>query len=186
MGYFISSLKACGRNRLWIGIAVLLHGLLTGGCVQPAPVRSLAVTSTGLDEEGHPIAFRFLPRSRTGDIDWVAALKEGLLDPKASLDATPEPAGSVLNLDIVFNVGDSYPMPHVVFPHTPHTIWLNCNSCHPALFVMKQGANPVSMDRIVKGEYCGRCHGVVAFPIRDCFRCHSRPKTGEGRFQPLP
>jgi c(7)-type cytochrome triheme protein len=41
---------------------------------------------------------------------------------------------------------------------------------------MKQGANPVSMDRIIRGEYCGRCHGVVAFPFTDCLRCHSRLK----------
>jgi c(7)-type cytochrome triheme protein len=42
---------------------------------------------------------------------------------------------------------------------------------------MKRGANPISMVKIVNGEFCGRCHGRVAFPISNCARCHVKPKS---------
>jgi c(7)-type cytochrome triheme protein len=177
MGCSELSSSACRLNKLFLGIAVVLLWLTAGGCVQPKLTKAEAVLKSGLDAEGHPIALRVLPRTGVGDIDWVAGLKEGTLRPKNSLATTDQPDGPVLNLDIVFNIGEAYPVPNPVFPHAPHTLWLNCNNCHPAIFIMKQGANPISMDRIIKGEYCGRCHGVVAFPFTDCFRCHSRPKT---------
>ncbi|MBI3610729.1 MAG: hypothetical protein HY204_08520 [Nitrospirae bacterium] len=150
--------------------------LTINGCAQPKAVKSQIVKKSGLDAEGRPIALSVLPKTIVGDIDWVAALKEGILQPKYSLEANPSPESPILNMDIVFNIGEAYPVPNVVFPHAPHTMWLSCNACHPAIFIMRQGANPISMDRIIKGEYCGRCHGVVAFPFTDCFRCHSRPK----------
>ena len=27
--------------------------------------------------------------------------------------------------------------------------------------------------KILQGEYCGQCHGAVAFPLTQCLRCHS-------------
>jgi c(7)-type cytochrome triheme protein len=158
------------------GILILsLPWYITAGCVQQVKNEEL-LGSGAVDPEGHPLAFRVLPKThRTGYVDWVAALKQGVVQPKESLDSEVLPS-SPLNLDIIFKTSHAYPIPDVVFPHAPHTLWLDCNNCHPALFVMKQGANPVSMDRIIKGEFCGRCHGTVAFPIADCFRCHSRPK----------
>lgn len=133
------------------------------------------LTSGLLDPKGHPVAFQALPKARLGYVDWVAAIKRGVLQPRESLEPGA-PSSTPVKLDIIFNISHAYPIPDVVFPHEPHTLWLECNNCHPALFVMKQGANPVSMERIIKGEFCGRCHGVVAFPIFDCHRCHSRPK----------
>jgi c(7)-type cytochrome triheme protein len=176
MGFSGLSSSSFKLSSLLLGLAVALPWLLSGGCAQPTLPKSEAVLLSGLDAEGHPVALRVLPRSSVGDIDWVAGLKEGILQPKDSLKASDQPPSPILNLDIVFKIGESYPVPNVVFPHAPHTMWLNCNNCHPAIFIMKQGANPVSMDRIIKGEYCGRCHGVVAFPFTDCFRCHSQPK----------
>jgi c(7)-type cytochrome triheme protein len=175
MGWLKSSLSSYRLDKLFPAVALLLP-LCLSGCVQPKPVKSEAVLKSGLDSEGLPIALRVLPKTKAGDIDWVAAIKEGILNPRGSLAATGPQDSPILNLDIVFNVSEAYPVPNVVFPHAPHTIWLNCNNCHPSIFIMKQGANPVSMDRIIRGEYCGRCHGVVAFPVTDCLRCHSRPK----------
>ena len=175
MGWLKSSSSSYRLNKLFFAVALLLP-LYSAGCVQPKPVKSEIVKKSGFDAEGRPLAFSVLPKTAAGDIDWVAAIKEGLLNPKGSLDETGPPDGPILNLDIVFNVSEAYPVPNVVFPHAPHTIWLNCNNCHPSIFIMKQGANPVSMDRIIRGEYCGRCHGVVAFPFADCLRCHSRPR----------
>jgi c(7)-type cytochrome triheme protein len=164
--------------------------LMVGGCVQQVKQPGLPkgklegvgrglkldlLTSGLLDPEGHPVAFKALPKNRLGYVDWVAAINEGVLDPLESLEPDVPPVAP-LKLDIVFKTNHAYPIPDVVFPHEPHTLWLACNNCHPILFSMKQGANPVGMDRIIKGEFCGRCHGVVAFPIFDCMRCHSRPK----------
>ena len=38
---------------------------------------------------------------------------------------------------------------------------------------MQAGVNPVNMFAVLQGEYCGRCHGAVAFPLTECLRCHS-------------
>ena len=176
MGSLILLLNVYGRIKFKLGF-ILLPVFLVMGCAQSVAVKSELAKRSGLDKEGRPIAFRALPSTRKGDIDWVTAIEEGTLNPLGSLEGDPEPAGSVLDLDIIFNVSTIYFVPNVVFPHKPHTLWLGCNNCHPAIFVMKQGGNPITMDRIAKREYCGRCHGVVAFSIRDCFRCHSRSKT---------
>lgn len=159
------------------GAFLLILTVFATGCAQPRATKQELAKQSGFGPDGRPLAFSVLPKTRVGDIDWVTAIKDGTLNPRHSLEAVPEPPGSVLNLDIVFNVGDSYPVPNVVFPHAPHTLWLSCSGCHPSIFAMKQGVNPVSMDGIVRGEFCGRCHGVVAFAITDCLRCHSRPKA---------
>ena len=66
-------------------------------------------------------------------------------------------------------------MPAAVFPHWFHRIRFKCSACHPAVFRMESGANPVSMDGIGAGEWCGRCHnGHVAWlpGFHNCNRCH--------------
>jgi c(7)-type cytochrome triheme protein len=175
MGWLKSSSSGCRRPKPSPAVLFLLPFFLAG-CVQATSVKSEIARKSGLDAEGHPIAFSVLPKTGAGDIDWVKAIREGILNPKGSIDPNAPPDGPILNLDIVFNLSEAYPVPNVVFPHAPHTMWLNCNNCHPSIFIMRQGMNPVSMDRIIRGEYCGRCHGVVAFPFKDCLRCHSRPK----------
>ena len=39
----------------------------------------------------------------------------------------------------------------------------------------------MNMMKIISGQYCGACHGIVAFPLEDCFRCHNiaLPKPAE-------
>jgi c(7)-type cytochrome triheme protein len=127
-------------------------------------------------EEPHPLPFYFLPQNERGDVDWVAAVELGVIDPMDDLDPqkiTLPP----MDFDVVFKVkGD---LPDVVYPHYPHTLWMDCKNCHPSIFVMRAGVNPVTMDAIAKGEFCGRCHGKVAFPLSDCNRCHSKPKPGK-------
>jgi c(7)-type cytochrome triheme protein len=68
-------------------------------------------------------------------------------------------------------------LPLVLFPHRPHTEWLDCNNCHDKIFVKKVDANPVNMFAILSGQYCGQCHGAVAFPLTECNRCHSVPRS---------
>ena len=65
-------------------------------------------------------------------------------------------------------------MPPVVFPHWFHRIRFKCKVCHPAIFKMRGGANDVNMIKIIKGEFCGKCHnGRIAWPPIYCDRCHA-------------
>ena len=77
--------------------------------------------------------------------------------------------------DIIMNrEAEKSEMPPVVFPHWFHRIRFKCKVCHPDVFVMKAGANEISMIRIIKGEYCGKCHnGRIAWAPLYCDRCHS-------------
>lgn len=122
-------------------------------------------------------AFRPLPKTRAGNhVDWVKAINEGLIQPRAGYD-DPEEEAMVMDLDIVREVKGS--MPDVVYPHEPHTQWLDCSNCHDDIFIPEKGANQISMAAILLGQKCGVCHGTVAFPVSDCRRCHSKPKSEE-------
>ncbi len=116
-------------------------------------------------------AARLLP-VKSGAPDWSKALDDGVVKPRAGLDEeTPDQA--VLPLDIeLIPVGIA--AFKAVFPHQAHTKWLACNNCHIGIFQMKRGATPITMQKINEGEYCGVCHGTVAFPVEDaCARCHT-------------
>ena len=117
-------------------------------------------------------AMATFPRDNMGIIDWVKTLEEGLIDPRKSLDGKGEMFTA--DFDIIFEKTAS--MPYVRFPHKPHTEWLTCANCHPAIFIPQKGANPINMAEIIQGKYCGVCHGKVAFPpTMNCGRCHSVP-----------
>jgi len=112
------------------------------------------------------------PRDSQGIIDWVKALESGIINPRKSVDG--EGDMFVADFDIIFR--NTASMPNVRFPHRQHTEWLTCANCHPLIFIPQKGANPVSMSAIIQGEYCGVCHGKVAFPpTMNCGRCHSVP-----------
>jgi len=115
-----------------------------------------------------------IPKDQGGNVDWVKAFENNLIHPRESLDPD-KPLVPPFKFDI--DIPAVGAMPNVVFPHFPHTYWLDCGNCHPNIFVMKKGANPISMVKIVNGEFCGRCHGRVAFPISNCTRCHVKPKS---------
>lgn len=116
------------------------------------------------------------PKSEFGNkVDWVTALREGKITPKASIDGTEKMW--IVDKDIDLPVTKFFPHPpDVVYPHKAHTEWLHCGSCHPSIFNIKAGGNPdMSMKKIISGKYCGVCHGKVAFPLENCFKCHSKP-----------
>lgn len=121
------------------------------------------------------IAFEPLPKSSSGNyVNWDRALDDGHVKPRYDATNADRPP-VVLDLNIVREVKGS--MPDVVYPHKQHTEWLDCVNCHPAIFIPQKGANQISMASILLGEKCGVCHGKVAFPVSECRRCHSRPKT---------
>jgi c(7)-type cytochrome triheme protein len=122
-------------------------------------------------------AFRKLPKYNTGNqVDWVKALNEGKIHLRYDR-SDPNVKPVVMDLNIVREVKTS--MPNVVFPHKQHTQWLDCSSCHPGIFIPQKGGNRMSMAAILEGKSCGVCHGKVAFPTSQCFRCHSQNKTGK-------
>ena len=134
---------------------------------QPAPQQQPT------PQQPHAIPLQILPKDNAGNVDWVKALRQGIIKPLESLDPNRPPT-PVIDLDIYFKVkGD---LPDVVYPHYPHTQWLACSNCHPKIFIMQAGANKVTMKKIEEGQFCGRCHGKVAFPLSNCTRCHSKPK----------
>ena len=116
------------------------------------------------------------PRDRRFQVDWVAALKQGHINPRADLEGKTQMA--TLDLDILMK--NTQFMPWVKFPHIAHTQWLACENCHPKIFIPKENANPISMNKVLRGEYCGVCHDKVAFSLFICERCHSVPHAGSG------
>ncbi len=116
------------------------------------------------------------PRDRRGEVDWVLALDEGLIEPRADLLGQSEM--QILDMDILMK--RTQLMPWVLFSHSKHTAWLDCTNCHSALFEPKAGANDITMNAVLAGEFCGVCHGKVSFSLFVCERCHSVSHPGSG------
>ncbi len=79
--------------------------------------------------------------------------------------------------DLVFNPKNSNAKP-VLFSHEKHVTekGLKCSGCHYQIFQMAKGSYKMEMDKITKGDFCGKCHnGQKAFDVKDpknCERCH--------------
>ena len=121
-------------------------------------------------------ALKRLPTATFGNgVNWVAALNKHEINPRA--DQTGSRQQFTMDMNILMVVPGT--MNNILFPHKAHTAWLACSNCHTAIFQMKRGGNPITMKKINKGEYCGVCHGKVAFPIANCNRCHSIRKQAK-------
>lgn len=174
----------------WMSL-VLLTGSLSVGAAEPqhpAPMTPLA--ADGIHDPANPAIVKLqdpkesmaeFPKDRRGEVDWVRTLRSGVISPRRSVDGDDYGGREVhqqMDLDIIFT--DTQQMPHVRFPHLAHTEWLACSNCHPAIFIPQRGANNISMEKVLKGEYCGRCHDKVSFSLFVCERCHSVPHAGSG------
>lgn len=125
----------------------------------------------------HPIALEAanLPTDQYGLVDWVESVRMGKLNPLDSLEGNIPPT-EPLDLDIIIETKSRF-QPRPIFSHKVHTYWLSCDNCHPSIFKQEAGGNPeMTMPKIASGEYCGRCHNRVSFPLTDCLRCHIHPK----------
>jgi len=66
----------------------------------------------------------------------------------------------------------------VIFSHDKHVNdkGLKCTGCHYHVFQMTQGSYKMDMNKITKGDFCGKCHnGQKAFEVKDpknCDKCH--------------
>jgi len=123
--------------------------------------------------------FATLPRDEENKVDWERAVDEGLIAPLASIDNS-DVDEQIMDLRVVIKFNDML-IKDVVFSHEVHTFWLNCESCHPKVFIPEVAANRMTMEEIRDGKYCGLCHGAVAFPTNvidapnfraNCLRCH--------------
>ncbi len=132
-----------------------------------------------------PPAFDALPKDETGQINWVKAYNQGLIRPRSSLTKIEEDEGHEgFYNNLIFMQVKVHLMADVVFPHGMHTYWLNCNSCHPKPFKEAKGGNNIQMKEIFDGQWCGKCHGTVAFTpaaYTNCRRCHVLPKKPLGQ-----
>jgi len=141
----------------------------------PAPIEEIGVWEDAL---------LTLPTAADGAVDWARAAREGIASPRLHLDpgdlprppyslgtlsgAAWDPSKPALDLDIEIEP-EGYPFFKAVFPHDTHSYWLNCTSCHPDAATRIRGP----MEGILAGEYCGTCHGRVAYdPEISCGRCH--------------
>ena len=97
-------------------------------------------------------AMRGLPADTAGGVDWVQALQQEAIAPRASLAGADRM--ELLDSDVVMR--DTASMPWVLFPHRRHTEWLACSNCHPAPFEPRSGANDIRMDDILRGRRCGQ------------------------------
>ncbi len=137
-----------------------------------------------IDPSPDVISLEYLPKDDYGFVDWSKAVREGVISPRESIPSSkaPRPEDSEPFTQNILIKSKMDFMPDVIFPHEPHTAWLKCSNCHPRIFKKKAGGNPsLSMVAIWKGRFCGRCHDRVAFPIRNCFKCHSAPRRAGGR-----
>ena len=167
------------RQLLWQSVLILVVILMSAGLVW-AQVKHLPLAKDLLHDPTNPgilllqepgEALSKLPPDVVGNLTrWVQALEQGLIEPRASI--LPGTKVQVLDLDIILpRTGE---MPMVKFPHRQHTEWLDCTNCHDHIFKSKTGTTPgLNMFQILQGEFCGRCHGAVAFPLTECRRCHS-------------
>ncbi len=131
-----------------------------------------------------------MPRDTVGGVDWVRAIVDGLIDPRAEINPSSAPrapftlstlgpslsGGATPPFDLTVNIEPAgAPFYNVSFPHASHTLWLNCASCHPGVAGKRPG-----MQAILRGESCGTCHGKVSFALETgCGRCHERLKPAD-------
>jgi c(7)-type cytochrome triheme protein len=77
--------------------------------------------------------------------------------------------------DITFNPRNAG---KVIFSHETHVKdkGLKCTGCHYQIFQMQQGSYKMNMEKITKGDFCGKCHnGNKSFDVKEqknCKRCH--------------
>ena len=115
-----------------------------------------------------------LPKENLGNlIDWQEAESKELIRP---VDVLPgiSVSRAPLNVQKDFRIKSKGWMPNITFSHKKHALWNGCELCHPEIFPsVKKDTVKYSMLQIVDEQYCGLCHGSVAFPLYECQKCHT-------------
>lgn len=124
-------------------------------------------------------ARELLPLDRPGKkgrVNWTKAVKDGVIDPLPSKSGAPPREIIAFKYDFFYPAPESDPGFEVYFPHSTHTEWVGCNSCHPKIFPIRGGVE-LSKSALKKGQLCGVCHrkkGGTAFWLKSCDRCHPK------------
>ena len=166
-----------------IGLGILLFLILVSGALHAQTRKWAPLAEDGLHDPENPAidllqqpaeALSQLPPDTAGNkVLWNRALREQYIQPRTNIH--PETKIEVIDMDIIMeNTGE---MPLVLFPHQPHTEWLDCSNCHDKIFIKQVDANEINMFTILSGYHCGQCYGAVAFPLTECNRCHSVPRS---------
>jgi len=137
-----------------------------------------------IDPSPDVVSLTYFPVDSYGFVDWAKAINEGLVKPMETLPGRPvrlKPEDREKFDGKILIRSKMKFMPDVIFPHAPHNVWLKCSICHEKIFRKKAGGNNISMAGIWKGQWCGRCHDRVAFPTRNCFKCHSAPRAASAK-----
>jgi c(7)-type cytochrome triheme protein len=129
--------------------------------VVPAPIEKITDPDSML---------AMLPTDHSGSVDWVSALRDGVIRPRMRKGVMPDSTDS-FGYDVYLSHGDG---PEAFFPHSEHQQWMSCQSCHPQIY--RNGAASLTPETAHDSESCAFCHGKVAFPIRACERCHEAGK----------
>ncbi len=126
-----------------------------------------------------------LPKDEEDNVDWSAALEQGLIRPRvgddlrtllmstfqwdfiiryvedeedSETDDDEEEEGSETEDDEEDEVVEGAPREEdAYFPHSAHTEWLSCRNCHMSIYPYRR--NPATMKEMKKGASCGICHG---------------------------
>lgn len=117
------------------------------------------------------VKLKDFPKTKFGNrVDWVKAMKLGLIKPKNYLSAET----AAMSFDKTLDLNAEWSgIPPAIFPHPAHTAWLDCSNCHPDIFnIKKKTTKHFTMTKSLRGEFCGLCHLKTAFPLNDCRRCH--------------
>ena len=108
-------------------------------------------------------------------IDWEKAEEEGYIKPVDFLEGVSSKRVEAKAQQDFSVQSKSTWMSDIRFSHKKHLSWLGCEICHPDIFMVKKGSTQYTMLDISSGRYCGACHDKVAFPVKDCQRCHTKP-----------
>ena len=116
-----------------------------------------------------------LPLDRFKFIDWMKLKENKVFEPVVSLGKNI--IEETRDNKILFASQSGF-VSDVIFDHKIHSDWIQCATCHPAIFKDELGGNKMKMTDMSKGLYCGHCHGKVSFTFADCLRCHKK-STGK-------
>jgi c(7)-type cytochrome triheme protein len=108
-----------------------------------------------------------LPKAKFGNgVNWEKAAADGIIKPIDQVEgiSMKRPARKMVK-----GVND------IIFSHKKHARWNGCEVCHPEIFAGgKRGKMVYTMDDIKNQKFCGVCHTTVAFPLKQCDRCHTK------------
>ncbi len=121
--------------------------------------------------------------------NWSKSVEKEIIHPRSLFNWIHEDSASDIRLQeeterdrsdilVLLKSGRKTKTTPVLFPHRTHTYWHQCESCHPNIFPKERSEIKLSsMRKIKKGRFCGRCHGTVVFPPKNCKLCHIDRKS---------